>query len=114
MYKSNRAFDDDDEYNYGMKRDDEYEGYESPDDGMDNDGGLDIDEKGFEQRMEGEEDIFYFKRMDLPGFPRNEEIKKLAVSEEAKVIISKSNRIYRWRNRAEPEFRQHELPDQNK
>ncbi len=61
--------------------------------------------------MEPQDDIFVFKHVDTPGLPRGEKIKRYAVSEEAKVIITEHNRIYRWRFNQESEFRAYELPD---
>lgn len=43
-----------------------------------------------------------FKKIELPGIPRNEEIKKFIVSEEAKIMITKTNKIYRWRPKVDP------------
>lgn len=55
-----------------------------------------------------------FKKIELPGIPRNEEIKKFIVSEEAKIMITKTNKIYRWRPKADPQFKLYELPDTGK
>lgn len=106
MYSSR---DRDSDYGYGFDRQDydDYDeiGYEDEDQ---------IEEKGFEKRIQGNDDIFLFKRIDLPGIPKSEEIKKFIVSEETKILITKSNRIYRWRVKIDPQFRLYELPDLSK
>ena len=65
----------------------------------------DVEERGFEPRMEEEEDTFVFKPSELPGVPRSEKIRKLVVSEETKVMVTESNRLYRWRVRVDSEFK---------
>ena len=55
----------DSDYGYGYEREDydDYDmGYEDEDE---------IEEKGFEKRIQGDEDIFAFKRVDLAGIPKN-------------------------------------------
>lgn len=64
--------------------------------------------------MESEEDIFVFKRVDLPGIPKTDKIKKFVVSEETRIVLTDTNKIYRWRIRSDAEFRPYELPDLNK
>jgi hypothetical protein len=88
----------DDDYSYHYHNNDDY-------DGMGFDDEDEIEEKGFEKRIEGDDDIFVFKKIELPGFPKNEEIKKFVVSEETKIVISKTNRIYRWRIKMDPQFK---------
>ena len=61
------------DYGYGYDDYDEYDGM-----GYDDD---QIEQKGFEKRIQGDEDIFLFKKMDLPGISKNEEIKKFIVSQ---------------------------------
>ena len=58
--------DKDSDYGYGYERED-YDDY----DGMGYDDEEEIEEKGFEKRIQGDEDIFAFKRMDLSGIPKN-------------------------------------------
>ena len=40
-----------------------------------------VEENGFEQRLQSDEDIFVFKKVDLPGIPKTDKIKKFVVSE---------------------------------
>lgn len=40
-----------------------------------------VDEKGFQKRIQGDQDIFIFKNVVLPGIPANQKIKRMAVSE---------------------------------
>ena len=73
-----------------------------------------VDEKGFEKRIEGDDDIFVFKNIVLPGIPATEKIKRFVVSEETKILISENNKIYRWRIKNDAEFRAYELPELQK
>ena len=56
--------DSDDEYAGGYDPYDNYNAYEEDDDTQN-------DEKGFEKRQNTEEDIFIFKKVQLPGIPKN-------------------------------------------
>lgn len=71
----------------------------------------DVEEKGFEPRQQEEDDIFLFKQTELPGIPKSEKIKKLVVSEETKVLVTESNKLFRWRIKLDAEFRYYELPE---
>lgn len=71
----------------------------------------DVEERGFEPRQQQEEDIFVFKYTELPGIPKTEKIKKLIVSEETKVLITESNKLYRWRIKVDAEFKSYEMPE---
>ena len=71
----------------------------------------DVEEHGFEPRQEQEDDIFIFKNTELPGIPKTEKIKKLVVAEETKVLVTESNRLYRWRVKMDSEFKAYELPE---
>jgi hypothetical protein len=42
--------------------------------------GDDVEENGFEQRQQIEDDVFIFKNTELPGLPKSERIRKLVVS----------------------------------
>lgn len=46
--------------------------------------------------------------------PKTERIRKLVVSEETKVLVTESNRLYRWRTKVDAEFRAYELPETSK
>lgn len=95
----------------GANDSDEEEGYGYRDRGLDgaNDND-DVEERGFQPRLELQEDIFVFKNTELPGLPKTERIRKLVVSEESKVLVTQSNKLYRWRTKVDAEFRAYELP----
>lgn len=91
------------------------ENYRDDDDNYDDDDGPlaeeNADQQGFEKKVKTDLDIFRGKSVDLPGIPTNEKIKRFAVSDETKIVVTESNRIYRWRTRKDPEFIQLEMPD---
>ena len=59
--------DKDSDYGYGYERE-EYDEYE----GMGYDDEEEIEEKGFEKRIQGDDDIFVFKKVNLGNIPKNE------------------------------------------
>jgi len=69
-YQTARGVDDSDEEEEGFRE----RGLEGAND---ND---DVEERGFEQRQQQDDDIFIFKNTDLPGVPKTEKIRKLIVS----------------------------------
>lgn len=79
LYSTRNNYNDyNDEYDYGRANapdddkdgDDQYGGYANTyNNGSDDE--QNVDEKGFEKRMEGDEDIFVFKKIQLPGIGRN-------------------------------------------
>ena len=73
-----------------------------------------MEEHGFEQRLQPQDDIFIFKHTELPGLPKTERIRKLVVSEETKLLVTESNRVYRWRTKMDAEFKSYELPETSK
>lgn len=72
--------------------------------------GDDVEEHGFEPRQQIEDDVFIFKNTELPGVPKNEKIRKLVVSEETKILLTDTNKLYRWRTRVDAEFKAYNLP----
>lgn len=74
LYSGRNNMQDQYDYEYGGGKDnDEYEGYGNgyENEGIENDDDEQADEKGFEKRIQGEDDIFMFKKIELPGIPRN-------------------------------------------
>lgn len=100
--------------NRGMADSDEEEDYGYRERGLEGAGDDDVEERGFEPRLQLEEDIFVFKNTELPGLPKTERIRKLIVSEETKVLVTESNRLYRWRTKVDAEFRAYDMPETNK
>jgi hypothetical protein len=50
----------------------------------------------------------------LPGVPKAERIRKLVVSEETRILVTESNKLYRWRIKVDAEFKPHDLPETSK
>ena len=70
------------------------------------------DDYGFEKEESERIDLFQFKFFDLPDFPRGEYIKQLAVARYMILVITKSNRIFRWRpEKGEQGLIEMDLPD---
>lgn len=69
-----------------------------------------MEEHGFEPRQQIDDDVFIFKNTELPGLPKTERIRKLVVSEETKILVTESNKLYRWRTKVDAEFKAYELP----
>ena len=69
------------------------------------------DEVGFDRTVPAEVDLFKFSTFELLGVPKAERIKKMVEGEDCKVVVTDSNRIYRWKFKKEPQFNQFELPD---
>lgn len=63
--------------------------------------GDDVEEHGFEPRQQIDDDVFIFKNTELPGLPKTERIRKLVVSEETKILVTESNKLYRWRTKVD-------------
>ena len=56
---------------------------------------------GFDKSEVKKEDLFRFKNFDIPDFPKGEYIKQLAVQGRQLIVVTKSNRIFRWRTEDE-------------
>lgn len=69
-----------------------------------------MEEHGFEPRQQIDDDVFIFKNTELPGLPKTERIRKLVVSEETKILVTESNKLFRWRTKVDAEFKAYELP----
>jgi hypothetical protein len=56
-------------------------------------------------------ELFQFKNFEIPDFPAGEYMKQLQVQSRSFIIVTKSNRIFRWRPDIDRGCVEMELPD---